>query len=442
MPSLPRALRPFERPQYRLLAVALTAALLGAGIWSVAMVWQVMELGGGPTQLSGVAAASSLGMLAAVLLGGAVADRVPQRRVLMLVEASKAVAVGTGGLLAGSGLLQVSHLVVIALVIGLADAFFYPAYTALLPSVLPSDQLLAANGVEGVLRPVVHQALGPAIAGVVIGFASPAVGLLVVAASQLLAVLGLTRLRETPLRRERELDADPVRGVLRDIREGFAYMVRTRWVLATLLFACVLLLVIMGPIQVLLPFAIRENVGGGATEYAIAIAAFGVGGAVGSITVASMKLPRRYLTVMISMWGFCCLPLIVAGTAGRLWVIVLSMLVVGSMTAAANVIWGTLLQRRVPPAMLGRVSSLDVFVSLALMPVSMALAGPVSEAIGRTNVFLIAGLVPPVLSVLTIVLARLGRDELAHPLDEAADDGEPPAGGGDATAPAGDTVPV
>ena len=91
----------------------------------------------------------------------------------------------------------------------------------------------------------------------------------------------------------------------------------------------------------------------------------------------------------------------------------------GRMTAAANVIWGTLLQRRVPPEMLGRVSSLDVFVSLALMPVSMALAGPVSEAIGRTNVFLIAGLVPPVLAVLTIVLGRLGRDELENPLDPA-----------------------
>ena len=58
-------------------------------------------------------------------------------------------------------------------------------------------------------------------------------------------------------------------------------------------------------------------------------------------------------------------------------------------------LWGTLLQRRVPPAMLGRVSSLDFFVSLALMPVSMAIAGPVGETIGIATTFLIAGLVPP-----------------------------------------------
>jgi len=90
-----------------------------------------------------------------------------------------------------------------------------------------------------------------------------------------------------------------------------------------------------------------------------------------------------------------------------------------------TVIWGTLLQRRVPPAMLGRVSSLDSFVSLAFMPVSMALAGPVSEAVGLVPTFLVAGLVPPVLAVVAIVAARLPADELAHPLDPAP---EPEAG--------------
>ena len=83
----------------------------------------------------------------------------------------------------------------------------------------------------------------------------------------------------------------------------------------------------------------------------------------------------------------------------------------------ASVVWGTLLQRRVPPAMLGRVSSLDFFVSLALMPISMAVAGPVGEWLGLAPAFLIAGLVPPLLAVVTLATARLGQDELAHPLD-------------------------
>jgi len=327
--TFPRALRPFEQRQYRLLAGALTASLFGSGIWAVAMVWQVIALEGGPVQLSAVAAASALGLLGAVLVGGAVADRVPQKRILMTVEITKSLIVGTVAVLALSGALEVRHLVVAALVLGVADAFFYPAYSALLPAILPPEQLLAANGVEGVLRPAVQQAAGPALAGVMIALASPAHALLVVAAMQLLAGMGMLVLRNTPLRREYDRAQNPIRGALTDIREGFAYMVRTPWLLATLLFACLLLLVIMGPIQVLMPFAIRNNVGGGAGAFAAALTAFGIGAGVGSMTVASMKLPRRYLSSMIMLWGISCLPLLAVGFVSQLWLILLALFVVG-----------------------------------------------------------------------------------------------------------------
>lgn len=90
------------------------------------------------------------------------------------------------------------------------------------------------------------------------------------------------------------------------------------------------------------------------------------------------------------------------------------------------VIWGTLLQRRVPPEMLGRVASLDFFVSGALMPVSMALAAPVSQAIGLRTTFLVAGILPVVFAIIAIVAARLPQDEIAHPLrDEEPEPAEP-----------------
>jgi hypothetical protein len=89
----------------------------------------------------------------------------------------------------------------------------------------------------------------------------------------------------------------------------------------------------------------------------------------------------------------------------------------GATFQAGMVIWGTLLQRRVPPALLGRISSLDFFVSLSFMPLSMALAGPVSELIGLTPTFLLAGLGPPVLAAIAILAWRLPADEIAHPLD-------------------------
>jgi MFS family permease len=176
-------------------------------------------------------------------------------------------------------------------------------------------------------------------------------------------------------------------------------------------------LFIVGPLEVLLPFAIRENIGGDAGDYGLAVAAFGTGGAIGALAISSGRLPRRYLTVMILMWGLGSLPFAVVGLAGALWVICAALFIVGATYTAAMVIWGTLLQRRVPEALRGRVSSFDFFVSLALMPVSMAVSGPAGAAFGLAAVFLVAGVVPVLLAVAAILIPRLDRDELAHPLD-------------------------
>ena len=175
----------------------------------------------------------------------------------------------------------------------------------------------------------------------------------------------------------------------------------------------------IGPIEVLLPFAVKDQTGGGAGAYAIVLAAFGIGGAVGSIVVASLTLPRRYLTVMNLLWGAGCIPLLVIGFTDQLWVMAAVVFITGFGFSAATVIWGTLLQRRVPAALLGRVSSLDFFVSLALMPISMALAGPVGVAIGIPVTFVVAGVVPTVLAVAAILIARMPRDEIENPLDAA-----------------------
>jgi predicted MFS family arabinose efflux permease len=176
-------------------------------------------------------------------------------------------------------------------------------------------------------------------------------------------------------------------------------------------------LVVIGPIEVLLPFAVRDRTGGGPESYSLVLAAFGIGSAVGALAVSSLRLPRRYLTVMLLCWGAGALPMMAFGLATALWVMVVASLVVGVTDAAATVIWGTLLQRRVPARLLGRVSSLDFFVSLALMPVSMALAGPVGERVGLPPTFVVTAVVPTALAVVALLAWRLHRDELAHPLD-------------------------
>jgi MFS family permease len=419
MARLPRALAPLRHSAYRLLAVSMALSLLSAGLWAIAVVWQVVALGGGPAALSLVSGLSAGGMLVSTLLGGALADRLPQRHILLVVALVQAGSVGVIAGLSLLGALSLGGLAAVALVGGIATGLYYPAYSAQVPALVPEGDLLAVNGLEGMVRPVLQNAAGPAAAGLLVAALSPGAALAAAALVSLLAAACLVALPVTPVRREPAEDGAPRPGLLGDVREGFGYMTRTPWLLATLLFAAFMLLAFMGPLEVLVPFAVRQS-GGGPTQHGYVLAAFGLGGAVGSLVVASRRLPRRYLTVMNLLWALGCVPIVVFGFGASLGVMLVAGAVMGGMFEAGMVIWGTLLQRRVPPALLGRVSSLDFFVSLSFMPLSMALAGTVSEVLGLTATFLVAGLAPPLLGLVAILAARLPADEIAHPLDVPA----------------------
>jgi MFS family permease len=415
---LPRALTPFRTPAYRWLALALAASSFASGVWIVALVWEVIQLDGGPGQLSTVMTASAVGVVIPALLAGVVADRVPQKLILLTVALVELVAMTLIAFLSSADLNAVWVLACVTFVTGMGMAFYYPAYSAWLPALIPESDLQAVNGFEGMVRPTIGQAIGPAVAGAVVGAYSPGTAFAVAAVSSAAALVLLTKVPQTPIRRT--LDEahahQPIRTAFADMREGFGYMMRTPWLLATLVFASLMILVMMGPLEVLIPFLIKDKLGGGPDDHSYVLAAFGIGGALGSLAVASIRMPRRYLTLMNLGWGVGCLPFVVIALADSVWVVVAAAAVIGALFSAPMVIWGTLLQRRVPPALLGRVASLDFFVSISLMPVSMALAGPLADAIGLRNTFYIAGIVPLVVAVVATVWAKLPADELAHPL--------------------------
>lgn len=424
---LPRFLQPFRTRAYRRLAVALVLSSFASGVWIVALVWEVIGIGGSEADVSMVATASAGGLLIPALLAGVVADRVPQKLILLGVATVELLGMALVATLALNGLTQVWHLMAVSFATGVGMAFYYPAYSAWLPALVPPEDLLAVNGFEGALRPTIQQAAGPALAGVVIGAASPGTAMALATLVGVAGLLALTAVPVTPVRRELGADGGPaVRAVLKDIGEGFGYLVRTPWLFATLAFASLMILVVIGPLEVLMPFLVKDELGGGPSDHAMVLAGFGLGGAVGSLVMASLRLPRRYLTWTNLLWGVGCLPFAGMVFATAVWQVVALAALLGALFSAPMVIWGTLLQRRVPPHLLGRVASLDFFVSIALMPVSMALAAPVAGAIGLRTTFVLAGVLPVVFAVAAIVLARLPRDELAHPLDAAP--GTPVAG--------------
>ena len=434
MPA-PKALRPFVHREYRVLISALAVSIFGSGMWAVAMVYQVIHLGGGPLELSLVAAAGSVGLVAFVLAGGIAADRIPQRRLIIAVEGANLAVIAAISGLALAGLLQLWHVAAGAFMLGVGAAFFFPAYSAILPRILPAEDLLAANGMEGSMRPVLQQAAGPAVAGIVVAALSPSHAVTAVALCHLSAFIILNFLGQHGL-------AAPVNGTddaggairgtrsfFQDLREGVSYTLRTPWLLWTLIWACISVLFLIGPIEVLLPFVVRDQLGGDSSMFGFLLAVGGVGAALGSLLTASLRLPRRYLTVMMVSWGAGSLPLAAVGIMDNFWVIAVSLFIWGATGSVGMVIWGTLLQRRVPPHLLGRVSSLDFFVSLALMPVSMALAGPAAEVLPIWLIFVVAGGVCPVMAVIAMTVARMSDDELAHPLDRSPESERTTAGG-------------
>ena len=182
----------------------------------------------------------------------------------------------------------------------MAMAFYYPAYSAWLPALVPESDLQAVNGFEGMVRPTIGQAVGPAVAGAVVAASSPASAFAIAAGE-----LGRHRARPAQgapdtrcgARSTPSTPTHPVRSALRDMREGFVYMVRTPWLLATLLFASLMILVMMGPLEVLIPFLVKDELGGGPSDHSYVLAGFGIGGARGvarhGVGADAAPLPHR-----------------------------------------------------------------------------------------------------------------------------------------------------
>ncbi|MGO1544246.1 MAG: MFS transporter [Gulosibacter sp.] len=420
--NLLRALRPLATRDYRLLFAAVGIEVFGTGVWTIVMVFQVIALDDSPLALSAVATGMSLGLFVFSIFGGVVADRFSKRQIIITVQGTTAAVMTVVAVLSLTGAVELWHVALASFAMGAGSAFFYPAYSAYLPQVLPLEQLLAANGLEGALRPTLGQGLGPAVGGIVVGLFYPAAGAVIVAAAYAIAfviTLFLSRPERASAPIEPGTDSSGGSSIWGDLRAGVRYVAGTRWLLWTLLFGSSLALIIQGPIEVLLPFLTRERFGEAEATFGFLLAAYGVGGAIGSLAVSSMRLPRHYLTFMIACWGGGTLPLVAVGLIDNLPVMLTALFFVGAATGGGVVIWGTLLQRLVPLDMIGRVASLDFFVSIAFLPVSIALAGPLSLLVPIPVIFVIAGMLPPVLATVAILAGRMRETEIAHPLDTA-----------------------
>lgn len=380
-------LRPLQVRDFRLLWTGMTVSLLGDGVFAVTIAWQVYQLSDAPTALSVVGVAMSLSQLVSLLLGGVASDRLDRRRVMLAADLVRAAVIGLLGLLALTGRLQLWHLFLLAILYGLGAGFFGPAFDAIVPDLVAEDVLAPANSVDQILRPVALRMAGPALGGWLIGAWGTGGAFLLDAASFLVSAAMLARMAP---RIRHAANAAPA-SALREIREGFGFVRRHVWLWGTFLAATFAYLLFVGPTEVLVPFVVKNDLGGSASELGLVFSVGGLGAVTGAFLVGQLGQPRRYISFMYLTWSLATLAVAGYGLATRSWQLMLASLAFNALEAAGTVVWATTKHRMVPAALLGRVSSLDWFISIGLLPVSFAITGPVAAAVGSRATLIGAG---------------------------------------------------
>jgi predicted MFS family arabinose efflux permease len=282
---------------------------------------------------------------------------------------------------------------------------------SLLPQVVPQDRRAQANGLMRLAGALAIRLIGPALGGGVVGAFGAGTAFLVDAATFVASLVLLLMVSAYPLP-ERE-----AKSLLADVREGLGFVRRQRWLTASLAAASIGLLCYEGPTVILLPYLIKNHFGGHASDLGFVLSAGGVGAVLAAFLISHFGLPRRRMALMYVLWTAIAGSVLLYAVAGSIWQLaVVCFLAIGSMIGG-EVIWMTLLQDHVPHQLLGRVASLDTVVSFSLVPVSMALTGPIAAAAGAKPTMLVAGTI----GVSCVAGLFLTRQSLRHfdssPLD-------------------------
>jgi MFS family permease len=408
---------PLSVRNFRLLWIGEGISLLGDQFYLIALPWLVLQLTGSALALGSIMALASIPRAVFMLVGGALVDRYSPRSVMIWSNVARFVLVALLSMLVLMGTIRIEMLYVFALGFGLADAFYFPAQTAIVPQVLSEDQLQAGNSfVQGTA--MLSFFLGPVLAGGLIALLGHTaadgapdlqgigIGFAIDTLSFVASLLTLFMMRVPALTKQ----ASGQQNVIQSIGEGLAY-VWGRMVLRVLFLLSVAVnFLIMGPVTVGIPVLADQRLLEGAAAFGIIMSAFGAGSLLGIIISNTLPVPKPehfgtvILLVISSLGvGVALMPLF-ASTA----VVALINLLLGAIAGYQRMILFTWLQKRIPQELMGRVMSLLFFCSIGLAPISNALAGVMLE-IDMNGLFIGSGVLMVAVTLLSIVLPETRR---------------------------------
>jgi len=414
-PSGAKLLTPLRRRDFRVLWTGIAVSLIGDGIFLIAVAWEAYTLWNSPAALALVGIGMTVPTVLFLLPGGVLSDRHDRRRMMIAADTLRGLAVAALAALALTSTLEMWQLVVLIAVYGIGTAFFTPAFDAVVPDLLPIEELPAANALDQLVRPIAFRLAGPALGGVLVA-ASVGLAFAVDALTFGVSVIAVAAIRARPKLANRA-PADPVQA----LREGFRFVRQRVWLWGTLVSAAVAYLVFMGPTEVLLPSIVKNELHASPAVLGLVFAAGGLGAIGAAIVMGRRHHPRRDVTVMYVSWTLATLAVAGYGIAVAPWQLMLACLVFNALETVGTIVWATMKQRHVPAAMLGRVSSLDWLISIGLLPISFALTAPVAEAIGARATLVGAGVIGAVITLSALYLPGMRAIEgQADETDETA----------------------
>lgn len=400
-------------------------SMLGDQFTLLALPWLVLKMTGDTLVVGTVLAVASLPRAIFMLVGGALVDRSSPKRVLMVTKYVNALLLGTLAAMVYSGALSVWSVHVMALLIGLTSAFSFPAGSSILPQVVTPELLQPANGLLMGVRQI-SLLLGPSIAGLLIavfGDASGGVGsaasgvaaaFLVDCLSFLISAWTLAKVRL----RDIEKPAETGEGVLRSIGQAMKALWDDRLLRALCLYYGATAFMIGGPLQVALPTLAARNLSQGAEAFGTLMAVHGAGALIGMVISGARpnwKIGSLGTTILVvdGLAGLIFLPF---GRIDALWQGMVLIAPLGLLAGFIQVVSFSWMQRRVPPAMIGRAMSVFMFIFMGLSPLSGPTAGWLLRWMSLPDLFMATGLA--FLAIVAIGwlggnITRIGREQTA-----------------------------
>lgn len=373
--SLPATLR--EHGNFRLLFWGQALSVVGDRITPVAIAFAVLGLGSA-SDLGLVLAAGGIPFALFALAGGVWADHVGRRRVMVASDVARALSQTATAVLLLTGNAEVWMLAVLSFVYGTSAAVFMPALMGLIPQTVSPARLQEANGLLALTRSIASVA-GPALAGVVIVAAGTGEAIAVDAATFAVSALLLARMRLGPAAAPAAPDAEPER-FLAGLRGGW-HEVRSRTWLKWGLIAMSIYHVFVLPSVFVLGPTLADRQLDGASSWAAIVACFGIGGVLGNVIALRIPLRRPVFVAALALVGASTQAAIIGCGLGTAGIAALELLA-GICVALFFTLWDLSIQEQVPRHAVSRVSAYDFSVSLGLMPLGMAMAGPIADAVG------------------------------------------------------------